>query len=313
MVTSASDSLWAITSYYNPAGYQRRLENYRRFRANLEVPLVTVEWAVDRPFELRPDDADVVIQIRGGDVMWQKERLLNVALEALPPTCQHVAWIDCDVLFENRRWPQLAAQKLRHHPLVQLFSERANLGPDAVLPEVGIQSMPRGTRQSVAWRLRQGTVNPSDLAVQGRAYAACSYGLAWAARREVMQELGLYDACVLGGGDRILLLAALLNPQAAQFGELNDHQHHHIHAWHEAFYRRVQGRIGCVEGRLFHLWHGELENRRYDERLTILKEQRFNPQRDLAISDDHVWRWNSEKPQLHDGVRQYFQLRREDG
>jgi hypothetical protein len=29
-------------------------------------------------FELRKDDAEVVVQIASGDVLWQKERLLNM-------------------------------------------------------------------------------------------------------------------------------------------------------------------------------------------------------------------------------------------
>ena len=33
-LVSVQGALWAITSYFNPAGYRRRLLNYRRFRAD---------------------------------------------------------------------------------------------------------------------------------------------------------------------------------------------------------------------------------------------------------------------------------------
>src|SRR5262245_42591250 len=79
--------LWAITSYFNPAGYRNRRENYRLFRERLAVPLVTVEWARDGRFALGPEDAEVLVQVSGGDVLWQKERLLNVALRHLPDDC----------------------------------------------------------------------------------------------------------------------------------------------------------------------------------------------------------------------------------
>jgi hypothetical protein len=92
------DDLWAITSYFNPAGYGRRLANYRTFASQLGVPLVTVELAFGGAFELCKDDADTVVQLRGGDVMWQKERLLNVALQSLPPHCKKVLAIDCDIV-----------------------------------------------------------------------------------------------------------------------------------------------------------------------------------------------------------------------
>ena len=44
--------MWAVTSYYNPARFRRRLANYKTFRANLAVPLVTVELSFDGNFEL---------------------------------------------------------------------------------------------------------------------------------------------------------------------------------------------------------------------------------------------------------------------
>ena len=83
--------VWAIASFYNPVGYRRRLENYRVFRARLTVPLVTVELALGRDFALGAGDADILVQLRGGDVMWQKERLLNVALGAVPADCRKIA------------------------------------------------------------------------------------------------------------------------------------------------------------------------------------------------------------------------------
>ncbi len=73
-----------VTSYFNPMRSRRRLANYRTFRSRLNVPLFTVELAFDGQFELTSSDADHLIQLSGGDIMWQKERLLNIALEAVP-------------------------------------------------------------------------------------------------------------------------------------------------------------------------------------------------------------------------------------
>ena len=81
--------------------YQRRLANYRSFREHLAVPLITVELSYGAGFDLREGEADVLIQLRGRDVMWQKERLLNVGLGALPSACSKVVWLDCDIIFEG--------------------------------------------------------------------------------------------------------------------------------------------------------------------------------------------------------------------
>src|SRR5262245_28638638 len=99
-----NQSLWAITAYFNPVGYRRRYANYQMFRRHLSIPLLTVELAFDRDFELRDTDADCLIQRRGSDVMWQKERLLNLAIDHLPTTCTRVLWIDCDLIYTCRNW-----------------------------------------------------------------------------------------------------------------------------------------------------------------------------------------------------------------
>ena len=59
------------------------------------INLITVECAFGaEPFELGPSPS--VIQVRGRDVMGMKERLLNLAIERLPPHVTKVAWVDAD-------------------------------------------------------------------------------------------------------------------------------------------------------------------------------------------------------------------------
>ena len=84
-------------------------------------------------------------------------------------------------------------------------------------------------------------------------------------------------------------------------------------AWAEKFHRIVQGRIGMVPGDIYHLWHGELLDRQYLPRHAILTQHDFNPYQDIAIDEHGCWRWNSNKPELHQAVRAYFQGRQEDG
>ena len=114
--------LWAITAYFNPMRFKSRRANYQVFRERLDLPLVAVELAHDFDFDLRDADADVLIRVRAGDVMWQKERLLNIALSGLPADCGRVVWIDCDVVFESGGWAGRLDQLFDRFPLVQAFS-----------------------------------------------------------------------------------------------------------------------------------------------------------------------------------------------
>src|SRR4051812_27266124 len=89
-----TDGLWAITTYFNPMRYQRRQSNYHQFRKNLKAPLLTVELAYGTDYDLRAEDAEILVHLRTRDILWQKERLLNLALQNLPSSCRNVVCVD---------------------------------------------------------------------------------------------------------------------------------------------------------------------------------------------------------------------------
>ena len=289
-------NLWAITCYFNPVGYKSRLENYRTFWHHLTVPLVTVELSFDANFQLQRDDADMLVQLHGGDVMWQKERLLNVALNLVPGGCNHVAWLDCDVVFERSDWAKRASRALDRFVVLRLFHKRHDLSHDKLLDQ--LNPSPPAPLPADGSPLEQRT----------------SPGLAWAARRDVLEKHGLYDACILGSGDRAILCAALGQFDYIARGlSMNDRRLEHYLAWAKPFHDAVHGRLGYLDGRLFHLWHGDRNDREYRERQQLLDKFEFDPYTDIAVDGNGCWRWNSDKRDLHESVRRYFQSRKEDG
>ena len=119
-MTDLHSKLWAITCYFNPMRYRRRLANFRIFRECLQVPLVVVELTFGSEFELQAQDAEILIQLRCGAILWQKERLLNLALKALPNGCNKVAWLDCDIMFGGRlgRGREFITRSIFDHPVI---------------------------------------------------------------------------------------------------------------------------------------------------------------------------------------------------
>jgi hypothetical protein len=311
-----SGALWAITSYFNPAGYTRRIANYRVFRAHLAVPLVAVELSFDGHFELQRQDADVLVQIRGDSVLWQKERLLNIGLTHLPRACRYVAWIDCDVIFDRDEWAVRAIDALETFNLVHLFHERHDLPPDAGPGPDGLRSWHRSpTALSVVHKIATGEGAPEDLFLANAPLERRSTaGLAWASPRAVLDKHGLYDACILGSGDRVILCAALGQfSYGARSTLMNNRQAEHYLQWARPYYKTVPGRVGYIEGRLFHLWHGGQEDRRYGERHRGLAAYEFDPFIDIMVDPNGCWQWNSGKKELHAFVTRYFTTRNEDG
>jgi hypothetical protein len=314
MTGARRDTLWAITCYFNPVGYKRRITNYRLFRQHLAVPLVTVELSFDGVFQLGPDDADVLVQLRGRDVMWQKERLLNLALTRLPEHCDKVAWLDCDLIFPDDNWAEQAGQALDEFSLVHLFQERHDLPRETGPNPLESWTVPSPAISMVHRMAAEGVAPGEMLLSHPRHDRRSANGLAWASPRAVLEAHGLYDACILGSGDRAVFCAGLGTFDYCTRGLLmNARQAKHYLAWARQYFATVRGRIGYISGRALHLWHGEVADRRYGERDRGLQPFDFDPFSDIALDDSGCWRWSSDKPLLHAYVRRYFEARNEDG
>lgn len=302
--------LWSITAYFNPCRYRSRLENYRRFRAALQTPLLTVELAFDGRFELEADAAEILVRRRGGDVVWQKERLLNIALDALPAECTAIAWLDCDVLFSRRDWPRDALRALERWPLLQPFATaRDQLGRASSTLGAAAPSWAAAYRGGTP--LEAAFAYDADDLPRGRLSAP---GFAWAARRDLIAAARFYDACILGAGDRALLRAATGNLEGEIAARMPSPSHaRHYRQWALPFHRAVGGRIGFVPGEVVHLWHGDFRDRQYRVRFDDFGRFDFDPTRDIALDEQQCWRWASAKPALHDVARRLFAARHEDG
>jgi hypothetical protein len=200
MRQGSGDTVWAITSYFNSAPDKRRLQNYRVFRAKLGVPLVTVELSFDGHFD---DDADILIQISGGAVLWQKERLLNVALKSVPQNARNIAWLDCDIVFERTDWMHEAKLKLCDVNIAQLYSDLVDLGPGDQ-SNIQYDSLRSSGHGIISRGLRQLTATPEAIRLT-------LPGLAWAARRDILEDHGFYDAMIMGGGDTSMFHPCTVN------------------------------------------------------------------------------------------------------
>jgi glycosyltransferase involved in cell wall biosynthesis len=303
--------MWAVTSYYNPAQFKRRLENFKIFRANLGVPLVTVELSFNGYFELTENDADILIQIFGGAVLWQKERLLNLAIKSVPSHAKNIAWIDCDVVFDNPDWMDEAELQLEKVNIVQPYSEVVDLEPDGHRSNFReLCSTGRGLVSLINGDARAQIDAATALWGTPEASAAkFRIGIAWAARRAILENHGLYDAMIVGGGDRAMLHAIYGQfDKETQLHHLNkSHQEHYL-KWAQPFHRAIAEKVGHVSGRIYHLWHGDFFNRNYSSRHRIFSGFDFEPDVDLVVGPNGA----RPRPELERFLVNYFIGRAED-
>lgn len=299
--------LWVVTTYFNPCGYATRRINYERFIAGLTavgVPCMTVECAFDgEPFELPPSEH--VMQLRG-DVLWQKERLLNLGAAALPKACKYVAWIDADVLFMNPDWAEQTKRVLQDKVVAQLFTSCMRLD------QAGNDTDDIAVSFGAIASADPSTINTGRYDVHGHT------GYAWAMRREIFDEVGLYEHSVVGSSDHFMAHAiygvygfCVENALKQDAKQLN-----HLYQWGSRFYELVQGSFGVVPGRLVHLWHGDLKNRRYFLRMHDVTDLGFDPATDVCAEQHKPLMWTAtglSKPGLAQYFYNYFAERQEDG
>ena len=238
--------------------------------------------------------------------MWQKERLVNHAVANLPPECKYFAWLDCDVLFGNKDWANLAVEKLQTVDIIQLFKRVFYLPKGDCCYKNRHLTMLQG----VMW---QNKIHRNWLQRRkNKDLPFSSPGFAWAARRDAFSHCGgIYDKNIIGSGDTFLVDVYLdsfeIHGYAAKF---NRFMKKDMMSWCEKF-RSVNKKTDYIPVDLYHLWHGSLKNRRYMDRHDIVLAYDYDPENDVRLEND-VYEWNSDKPEMHEGIKGYFFGRKED-
>jgi hypothetical protein len=155
-----------------------------------------------------------------------------------------------------------------------------------------------------------------------------SSGFGWAARAEVLRRVLLYDRAIVGGGDRLILGASYYRKpflqqveslvKAGQQCTTCGWQWHsalytkHFLDWASKWQEEVQGSIGYAPNTIKDLFHGPRKHRFYKRRRRILARNGYDPSSDVIEDANEVLKWASDKEQLHESVKMYFRMRRED-
>jgi len=319
--------IWTITTYYNPQKYQSRYTNFKTFSKNLQTPLLVVEFSHNGQFQLCKDDATILIQIPKGDILWQKERLLNVALQNLPKNVDNVAWVDSDVIFTDPNWPEKAEKLLQTNKVIQLFSHMIHLFPNKLEPCDNNIFRSGAIRhiKDYGFDPNKDTTFVKLSAQSGPAIAPHKEpGFAWAAKRELLDRHGFYDMNIIGGGDNAVVCAmykefdgflskictykTLFFKRKTEF--YKECERYYLD-WAIPFNRDVDGKIDCLDSTIYHLWHGDLKDRKYYKRNMDVAKIGFNPYTHLKVNKFGAYEWNVKTP-LRKYLREYFKIRNED-
>ncbi len=310
-IEPVSQPLHLICVISNPERYYNRYKNYEIFErhiTNTGALLYTVELALrDRHHEItRPDDP-FHLQLRSESQLWHKENLIDVGMQFVTlraPGWEYGGYLDADFMMSRADWVTETIHMLQHYQFVQLFSTYQNLSknhtPGPICPGF-VKIFKEG-----------GDVSGNPYSYdKGGLWGSPGGGWAW--RRRAFNTVGgMLDTNILGSADwhMAVALAQVPNPHKdLRMG--TDAYRMSIDIWAERA-KAIDKRIGYIENHMMHLYHGEHKKRGYETRTQILKDNAYDPYRDVSYDCQGVLTWAGNKPQLEEDVRQYFCSRDED-
>ncbi len=296
-----SDKIAVVIPYFNFTGSQNRNANYFRTVNHLidrGFPVFTVEVALSESEFHIPEGPRVKHYIVNAP-MFMYANLFNLCVKDLPDKYTMVAWPDADVIFDRPDIVDATISALDDYPIVQMFKFVTWLGPDG-----------RPER-----RRRQNYASLAYSRMNGRSNSIGRWpGLAWAARREVLDSIGgLYDAYPAGSHDVLAIGGFYGLFDKRRFARYSPATMQHYNIWRKNTFNIIKGRVGYVDTKLSHLYHGSYSNRQYSNRHKTLFDHNFDPQRHL-VNGDGLYRLSDECPrEIRNSLRKYMmELRKED-
>lgn len=285
------ENFLVISTYFNYFNQKEILDNFRVFSASLKkqgVSLCAIEMAYkNNSFELEENDSDIRIQVRSNSMMWQKERLLNIALGKLPHHYTKIAWIDADVIFLDENWAKKAVSLLNRKNAIQLFSWAVNLPKDKKFltkkeltkTQIGLGEGKRffGAAYSLT-KKKDPDFSQLTFSKIGRT------GLGWAYNRNCLKGIGFFDLDI--SADLLAVVAMFTNKDSSYTKDLIPNVYQEYSKWRKVFYKRINRKVGFINEPVMHLWHGPSSNRKQRTIRFCLNKFWFDPTKDVVINQD---------------------------
>jgi glycosyltransferase involved in cell wall biosynthesis len=306
--------LHVVTTVFNSARYRSRwklFEDFVKMCSDAGVELTVVEVAFgEREFALSSDGIHRLVQLRTNHELWLKENALNIGVSRLPADWKYVAWVDADITFARPDWADETMHALQHCPIVQMWSEAADMNSKHELM-YHWKSLMNVRRMGLPTMPPQGSGYYYMDAKRLTPYPHAGY--AWAARRDAWDAMGgLLDKAILGAADWHMAHGLLGQVEHTISGGYHPRYKTVIRNWAETADRNIKRNIGMVEGLVVHHWHGPKIARQYQNRNNILIKAQYNPDVDLKRDWQGLYQLTDRSNALRDETRQYLHARQED-
>lgn len=262
-----------ISCFFNPQNSPYRIKAFNIFYDKIKhLNHRIIECIIGDSDPQLPENENIK-RVYTDTLLWHKESLLNNIISELPKEYKYIFWVDADLIFTNPKWLYSGAKFLKNCNILQPFEYCIHLERDEIKPSFDITKAKsevfniRDKSSIRLWRSFSANYETTKLS-NSRNYDIHGHvGFAWAAKREILEKVPLYDKALVGGADHIMAHAAAGHIpnfciQRSFTDDIND-----INEWSKEFFNETKGQIGFVEGDIYHIWHGDLDKRNYLKRI----------------------------------------------
>ena len=299
------DEIELVTFHFNASGSKRLKETYIEWLNSLGNISKYIK-CYEIVFDNRKSEIPNSIVIHGSldkHCLWQKEALLNLAFKNRNKKTKYFAWIDHDLPFVNSNWLTQAIEKLQSgNDLVQLFEEVIYLDKECLISHSSVGRAKKMKFSDVKFKSRNGHGCP---------------GGAWMGKVESLKKVFPVPSIIIGSGDEWLAYGFYGTKQISKpMQDQLDVYSIDVQESLTKYLKKISNmklELDYINGRCYHLWHGDPKNRQYTTRHEVLGKYEFHPDRDIFINKDGILELTGTKPGIEKDLLNYFVERKEDG
>ncbi len=249
------------------------------------------------------------IRVCGNPIIWQKEAIYNAGANvALKDGAENLIFLDSDIIPENNAWilkmeTGLERNDWMHGGMQVIYLNQRTT--EVVLADTTNNVIPANYAQNRQYcDIRCWS---SAMLTMQKFHRRGFPGGAWGVTKAAWEKYGRWDCHnVIGGGDLLhfyRLFHVYEKNDYLQIGNLRSMAFDEL--LHQYIVNDPPWKVGYVKSRLYHLWHGDMDNRHYVVRYNVLitpgaekllrrkypifsKEQIIPPQELICYNSDHL-------------------------
>lgn len=260
-----------VSCFFNPQNSPYRIKAFKMWYESIKHLNHSIIECVIGDTQPQLEENENIKRVYTENLLWHKEALLNKLISDLPKKYKYIFWVDADVLFTNLNWLVDGVKELQTNNIIQPFEycvhlERDETKPSFYMPILRQTILPNKINPKV-WRSFCANYATSDLWKDEVYNNHGHVGFAWAAKREILEAVPLYDRALIGGADHIIAHAAAGQIAHSCITKSFTDNLEEVNDWSKRFYQVAKGKIGFVKGDLYHIWHGDIDKRQYLKRI----------------------------------------------